>query len=91
MPLRRCLPVVLVAAALVAGCASNATIAPRYTTDNPDLMRIGGERPSNPDVRTENAGSYCLEVIERWNEHGRTPDGQVLWAKDTLRKVVPCP
>ncbi|AMD00506.1 MULTISPECIES: hypothetical protein [Halomonas] len=89
MPLRRCLPILLVAL-FVTGCASNTTIAPRYTTDNPDLLRIGGDRPSNPDVRTENAGSFCVEITERWNEHGKTPDGQVLWAKDTLRKVVPC-
>lgn len=88
MPLRRCLPIMLVAA-LAAGCAGT-TIAPRYTTENPDIMRIGGERPSNPDVRTESAGSFCVETTERWNEHGRTPDGQVLWAKDTMRKVVPC-
>ncbi|QJQ93830.1 MULTISPECIES: hypothetical protein [Halomonadaceae] len=45
-------------AALAAGCASN-TIAPRYTSDNPDILRVGGERPANPEVRTENAGSYC--------------------------------
>ncbi|WP_355660896.1 hypothetical protein [Halomonas salifodinae] len=89
MPLRRCLPVLLVTA-LVAGCAST-TIAPRYTTDNPDILRIGGERPANPDLRVENAGSFCVEISERWGEHGRTPDGQSLWAKDTLRKVVPCP
>ncbi|MBF8221080.1 hypothetical protein [Halomonas sp. 328] len=89
MPLRRCLPVLLVTA-LVAGCAST-TIAPRYTTDNPDILRIGGERPANPDLRVENAGSFCVEISERWSEHGRTPDGQSLWAKDTLRKVVPCP
>ncbi|MFB9145501.1 hypothetical protein ACFFU2_03005 [Halomonas alkalicola] len=89
MPLRRCLPVLLVAA-LAAGCASNTTIAPRYTTENPDVLRIGGERPASPDPRVENAGSFCLEVTERWSEHGRTPDGQMLWAKDTLRKVVPC-
>ena len=88
MPLRRCLPILL-ATGLLAGCASN-TIAPRYTSDNPDILRIGGERPSNPDVVVENAGSYCLQVTERWNDHGRTPDGQTLWAKDTQRKVVPC-
>ncbi|MDR5906158.1 hypothetical protein [Franzmannia qiaohouensis] len=88
MPLRRCLPILLVAA-FATGCASN-TIAPRYTTDNPDVLRIGGERPANPDQRIENAGSYCLEIAERWNDHGKTPDGQALWAKDTLRKVVPC-
>ncbi len=89
MPLRRCLPILLVAT-LVAGCAGNTTIAPRYTTESPDYLRIGGERPSNPDVRTEPSGSFCLEVAERWNDHGKTPDGQTLWAKDTLRKVVPC-
>ena len=54
-------------------------------------MRIGGERPVSADPRTEDAGSYCLETTERWNEHGRTLDGQTLWAKDTLRRVVPCP
>ena len=88
MPLRRCLPVLLLTT-LVAGCASS-TIAPSYTTDNPDVMRIGGERPANRDASVESAGSVCLEPAERWNEHGRTPDGQTLWAKDTLRKVVPC-
>ncbi|RUR33660.1 hypothetical protein [Vreelandella nanhaiensis] len=88
MPLRRCLPVLL-ATVLVAGCASS-TVAPRYTTNNPDVIRIGGERPANADPRTEDAGSYCMETAERWNEHGRTPDGQTLWAKDTLRRVVPC-
>ncbi|MDN3562500.1 hypothetical protein [Vreelandella neptunia] len=88
MPLRRCLPVLLLTA-LVAGCASS-TIAPSYTTENPDVMRIGGERPANRDASVESAGSFCLETVERWNEHGRSPDGQTLWAKDTLRKVVPC-
>nr|WP_298964176.1 hypothetical protein [uncultured Halomonas sp.] len=88
MPLRRCLPVLLLTA-MVAGCASS-TIAPSYTSSNPDVMRIGGERPANRDVTVESAGSFCLETAERWNEHGRTPDNQTLWAKDTLRKVVPC-
>ncbi|WP_447529482.1 MULTISPECIES: hypothetical protein [unclassified Vreelandella] len=88
MLLCRFLPALL-ATLLVAGCASS-TVAPRYTSSNPDIMRVGGERPSNPDPRTEDLGSYCLESTERWNEQGRTPDGQTLWAKDTLRKVVPC-
>ncbi|GGY06920.1 hypothetical protein GCM10007160_37940 [Litchfieldella qijiaojingensis] len=79
----------LTAAALLAGCASSA-IAPKYATDNPDIMRIGNERPANPEVQVENLGSYCVEVRETWNEHGKTPDGQILWAKDTSRKVVPC-
>ncbi|MCP1315288.1 MULTISPECIES: hypothetical protein [unclassified Halomonas] len=84
----RCLPMLL-ATVLVAGCAST-TVAPRYTSSNPDVLRVGGERPANADPRTEDMGSYCLETSERWNEHGRTPDGQTLWAKDTLRKVMPC-
>ncbi|MCB8888769.1 hypothetical protein GEV37_06525 [Halomonas malpeensis] len=88
MPLRRCLSVLMVTA-VVAGCASN-TIAPRYTSDHPDILRIGGERPAHKETVVENAGSFCLETSERWNEHGRTPDGQTLWAKDTLRRVVPC-
>ncbi|MFB9866410.1 hypothetical protein [Vreelandella sulfidaeris] len=88
MPLRRCLPVLLLTA-MVAGCASS-TVAPSYTTEKPDVMRIGGERPANRDSVVESAGSFCLETAERWNEHGRSPDGQALWAKDTLRKVVPC-
>ncbi|HSP31843.1 MAG TPA: hypothetical protein VLO13_07545 [Halomonas sp.] len=88
MPLRRCLPALLLTV-LVAGCASS-TIAPSYTTDNPDIMRIGGDRPANRDTTVESAGSFCLETSERWNDHGRTPDGQTLWAKDTMRKVVAC-
>ena len=88
MRLRHTLPLLL-ATAVLAGCASNA-LAPRYTSENPDIMRIGDERPANPEKTTEDLGSYCVEVTETWNAHGTTPDGQSLWAKDTARVVVPC-
>lgn len=88
MPFRYLLPL-LMAVTLIAGCAGNA-IAPQYATDNPDIMRIGNERPADSEVEVESLGSYCVEVRNTWNEHGKTPDGQTLWAKDTYRKVVPC-
>jgi hypothetical protein len=87
MALRRCFAVVVVAS-LAAGCAT--TIAPNYTSEKPNIMRIGGDRPEAAPVKVENTGSYCVESSERWNEHGKTPDGQSLWARDTLRRVVPC-
>ncbi|WP_458524625.1 hypothetical protein [Onishia taeanensis] len=80
---------VLALATLIAGCAGSA-IAPNYTSQNPDIMRIGNERPADPQVETENLGSYCVKVTETWNEQGETPDGQQLWALDTQRSVVPC-
>lgn len=86
MTLRRCLSVFVVAA-VASGCAS--TIAPQYTTEKPDIMRIG-ERPQDPAPVKEKAGSFCIEVTEKWHEDGDTPDGQTLWAKDTLRRVVNC-
>jgi hypothetical protein len=79
---------VLIAVATLAGCAT--TIAPTYTTSNPDIMRIGGSKPENPAAVVENSGSFCVETSEQWNDHGKTPDGQSLWAKDTIRRVVPC-
>lgn len=82
------LPLLLVATLLV-GCGSNA-VAPRYTSENPDIMRIGNDRPADPERRVEDLGTYCVEVTETWNSHGRTPDGQTLWAKDTNRAVVRC-
>jgi hypothetical protein len=81
-------PLALIAALSLAGCAT--TIAPTYTTSNPDIMRIGGDQPEKPAPVVENSGSFCVETAEQWNEHGKTPDGQTLWAKDTLRRVVPC-
>lgn len=88
MRLHYTLPLLL-ATALLAGCASNA-LSPRYTSENPDIMRIGDEQPANPEKTTEDLGSYCVEITETWNAHGTTPDGQSLWAKDTARAVVPC-
>nr|WP_163503051.1 hypothetical protein [Halomonas socia] len=88
MTLRLAFPA-LVAVAFIAGCSSNA-IAPNYTTENPDIMRIGEDRPADPERYVEEMGSYCVEVEETWNDHGTTPDGQTLWAKDTARSVIPC-
>ncbi len=74
---------------LLAGCTGGA-IAPSYTSENPDIMRIGNERPADPQVTIESLGSYCLEITETWSEQGTTPDGQSLWALNTRREVVPC-
>lgn len=81
-------PFALIAVVALAGCAT--TIAPTYTTSNPDIMRIGGSKPENAAPVVENSGSFCVETTEQWNDHGKTPDGQSLWAKDTIRRVVPC-
>lgn len=83
----RCFTVITLAAMTV-GCAT--TIAPTYESQKPDIMRIGGERPTNPPPVVENTGSFCIETTDSWHEDGETPDGQTLWAKDTVRKVVPC-
>ncbi|MFG6160135.1 hypothetical protein ACGTNG_15130 [Halomonas sp. 1390] len=88
MAFRRILPVMGVVA-LLTGCAGGA-IAPNYTSENPDIMRIGNERPADPQVTTESLGSYCVKVTETWSEQGETPDGQRLWALSTQRTVVPC-
>jgi hypothetical protein len=90
MRLRYILPL-LMATLLIAGCAGNTAISPTYTSENPDIMRIGEERPADPEKRLEELGSYCVEETDTWNAHGTTPDGQRLWAKDTARVVVPCP
>ncbi|MBM4227763.1 MAG: hypothetical protein FJ164_08470 [Gammaproteobacteria bacterium] len=83
------LPVTLLAAAsLLSGCAGN-TIAPSYATTNPNIQ-VGGQKPVDLAPTLENAGSFCLEITEKWHEDGKTPDGQKLYAKDTARKVVPC-
>ena len=76
-------------AMLIAGCASQ-TIAPTYTTTNPHIQ-VGGQRPVDDGPVIENAGSFCLEVSEKWHQDGKAPDGKPLWARDTFRKVVPCP
>ena len=54
-------------------------------------MKVGNERPEDVEGTIENAGSFCLEVNEKWHKDGKTPDDKVLWSKDTFRKVVPCP
>lgn len=75
--------------AIIAGCGP-ATINPNYSSANPDLMRIGGESPGDKGPEMINMGSYCLSVTEKWKADGKTPDGQTLWSKDSLRKAVPC-
>lgn len=75
-------------AVLASGCA--VTIAPTYTSQKPDIMRIGGDRPENAAPMLESTGSFCVETTEHWHENGKTPDGQMLWTKDTLRRVLPC-
>lgn len=67
-----------------------ATVNPNYTSADPDLMRIGGEAPSEKEPEILNLGSYCLRVTEKWKADGKTPDGQILWTRDTFRKVTPC-
>lgn len=73
---------------LVAGCAT--TISPTYTSEKENIMRIGGDKPTAKEPRVESTGSFCVQTSEVWHEDGSTPDGQTLWAKDTIRKVVPC-
>ncbi len=75
-------------ALLLTGCASN-TIAPSYQISNPNIQ-IGGERPVDVAPTVENTGSFCLQISDKWHNDGKTPDGQVLWAKNTVRQVVPC-
>ena len=75
--------------ALTAACASN-TITPNYSASNPN-MKVGNERPDDTAATIENAGSFCMEVSEKWHKDGQTPDDKTLWSKDTFRKVVPCP
>ena len=73
---------------LLAACSGN-TIVPTYDTDNPNIQ-VGGDAPEDPAAEIEKAGSFCLEVREKWHKDGKTPDGKTLYAKDTQRKVVPC-
>ena len=79
-------------AVTLGGCSlmPPSTINPNYTSANPELMRIGGEAPVNKEPEIVNLGSYCLRVTETWKTDGKTPDGQVIWSKDSLRKVIPC-
>ena len=80
MALRR----MLMASGLVvamAGCASN-TFAP--------ILRSGGERPDAAAPAIEDLGSFCVQTTQQWNDQGKTPDGQRLWVKSTLRQAVAC-
>ncbi len=86
MPFR--LSLFALAAALLSACAGN-TIAPTYNTTNPNIQ-VGGDEPVDQPAKVENAGSFCLEVADKWHEDGKTPDGTKLYARDTFRKVVPC-
>ena len=75
----------------VALSACAMTVKPTYTSTNVDLLRIGGEKPSDKEPETIHAGSYCLQIAEKWKADGKTPDGQTIWTRDCLRKVIPCP
>lgn len=76
-------------AALLTSCGT-ATINPNYSSANPEWMFIGKEAPAAKPSELLNLGSYCLSVTEKWKTDGKTPDGQTIWTKDSLRKVVPC-
>jgi hypothetical protein len=76
-------------AVAVSGCGM-ATINPNYTSTNTDLMQIGGEKPVDKEPEIINMGSYCLKVTEKWKGDGKTPDGQTIWSKDSMREVIPC-
>jgi hypothetical protein len=80
----------LAALAPVLAACGTATISPNYAATGPNL-RVGSERPDDVEDEIENAGSFCLQVDERWHKDGKAPDGKALWTKDTFRKVVPCP
>ena len=73
----------------LAGCADQ-TIQPSYTSDDTDLMQIGGNEPRAKEPVIVNLGSYCLQEQEAWKEGGKTPDGQIIWTKNSYRQVVPC-
>ncbi len=76
-------------AVAMAGCGTT-TIKPNYTSTNADLLRIGGGEPSDKEPEIINMGSYCLKVTEKWKPDGKTPDGQTIWSKDSIRQATPC-
>ncbi|MBI5593362.1 MAG: hypothetical protein HY881_23140 [Deltaproteobacteria bacterium] len=85
-----CIFFVCVVFAVTMTACGMATIKPNYTLTNTDLMRIGGEKPSDKEPEIINMGSYCLQVSEKWKADGKTPDGQTIWSKDSLRHAIPC-
>lgn len=78
-----------VVAVALTGCGEK-TVNPNFSSANPELLRIGGEKPEDKGPEIINMGSYCLSVTEKWKADGKTPDGQMLWSKDSLRKAIPC-
>lgn len=73
----------------ITGCASQM-ITPTYHSNDTELLRIGFDKPMDKEPVVTNMGSYCLETAEKWKTNGKTPDGQVIWSKDSLRSVVAC-
>ncbi|MGL4476101.1 MAG: hypothetical protein ACRCT7_16855 [Shewanella sp.] len=73
----------------LSACSSKA-IAPAYSVTQADFLFIGATKPNDPEATVTDAGSYCLQTRELWKEDGTTPDGQIIWTKDSLRKAVPC-
>jgi hypothetical protein len=71
------------------GCASSM-ITPTYLSSDTELLRIGYEKPNDKEPVVTNMGSYCMQTSEKWKADGKTPDGQTIWSKDSLRSVVPC-
>lgn len=75
--------------ALLSGC-EKATINPNFSSANPEMMYIGTEAPPEKAAELLNLGSFCLQVKEQWKVDGKTPDGQTIWTKDSLRTARPC-
>ncbi len=82
------LAVLGITAGLLAGCGTG-TIRPDLTSTS-EYLQIGGRKPTNPEPIIENAGAFCLEIREEWHEDGRTPGGERLFSRDTLRRAVAC-
>jgi len=73
---------------LLAGCA--APLKPSYTTNNPEFIRIGGEKPVARSSEVINTGTYCLHISHVWKSDSKTPDGDTIWTMDTFRKAAAC-
>jgi len=43
----------------------------------------GGAFPSSPENKFK-------DILDKWKTDGKTPDGQMIWTKDSFRKVIPC-
>ncbi|CAK0767035.1 conserved exported hypothetical protein [Gammaproteobacteria bacterium] len=73
---------------LLAGCST--PLKPNYTTTNPELIRIGGEKPVERSAEIMNTGTYCLRISHIWKSDTKTPDGDTIWTMDTFRKATAC-